>query len=247
MLTRCPQCGTIYPLNTGQLKAAEGRVRCASCRCVFYGLEHLRHDESQMPDGEGPPELVSAPRLEVDIAAQAQRVSGTDTVEMPIALTRQTDRAAVGPGWWLLLLLLLLGAIGQAVWLERLTWVHNPQIAGLVQAFCAEVGCELPARRALDRILVLHREMKTLEGPVAALQFSLVVVNQAGFAQPYPLLQLELFGKDGDIAGKRIFTPGEYLQQEGQDDLLQPDQSLQMGLQLLDPGVEVHGFEIRFL
>lgn len=41
MLTRCPACSTVFRLDTVQLRAREGRVRCGRCHTVFDAVDAM--------------------------------------------------------------------------------------------------------------------------------------------------------------------------------------------------------------
>jgi predicted Zn finger-like uncharacterized protein len=41
MLTRCPDCATVFRITPDQLKARQGKVRCGECQCVFNALDSL--------------------------------------------------------------------------------------------------------------------------------------------------------------------------------------------------------------
>lgn len=52
MFTRCPACDTTFRLGAGDLRRAQGRVRCGECSSVFNALEYLAEDpeEAAAPD-----------------------------------------------------------------------------------------------------------------------------------------------------------------------------------------------------
>jgi predicted Zn finger-like uncharacterized protein len=41
MLTRCPECATVFRVTPDQLKARQGRVRCGRCQSVFNAIDAL--------------------------------------------------------------------------------------------------------------------------------------------------------------------------------------------------------------
>jgi predicted Zn finger-like uncharacterized protein len=45
MFTRCPECETTFRLSAGDLRRAQGKVRCGECSRVFNALEYLAEDE----------------------------------------------------------------------------------------------------------------------------------------------------------------------------------------------------------
>jgi len=46
-LTRCPHCETRFRVTKKQLAAANGKVRCGHCLCVFNAIEHAQPEESE--------------------------------------------------------------------------------------------------------------------------------------------------------------------------------------------------------
>src|SRR5690554_6508246 len=49
-LTRCPHCSTRFRVNSQQLFAAQGAVRCGSCMQVFNARLFLEQDPEALPD-----------------------------------------------------------------------------------------------------------------------------------------------------------------------------------------------------
>ncbi len=41
MLSRCPACATVFRVDTVQIRAREGRVRCGRCHAVFDALDAM--------------------------------------------------------------------------------------------------------------------------------------------------------------------------------------------------------------
>lgn len=149
--------------------------------------------------------------------------------------------------WWLLSLLLAIAALGQWGWLERRSLMEHPAGERALEVWCGLAGCSLPVRRDPTQVQVLSREMTALENRPDVLAFALMMKNAAHFTQPWPWLELELYGNDHKPAGKRIFSPTEYLGREPESPLMTPGQTSQGRMELKDPGAEVTGFEIRFL
>ena len=70
------------------------------------------------------------------------------------------------------------------------------------------------------------------------------VTNGAGFAQPYPLLQLSLEDRFGNKVGHRAFKPEEYLSNKAQATrLLAAGSAANIDLAIVDPGSDAVGFQ----
>ncbi|MBU0499916.1 MAG: DUF3426 domain-containing protein [Gammaproteobacteria bacterium] len=259
MLTRCPKCDTLFRLTSAQIEAADGRVRCSRCNEVFNATEHLRKPAdreievkpSLAPEPK-PAEPPASPPLEEIapiprpiIAHPAPEREAPEPSKIDILL--QPQRKEPGIGWWLLALLLALAAATQLAWLDRQSLMQDPQGQKFLNSLCGILNCTLPPRRAPDRFRVLSRDMSSHPQAKNALLFLLVMANQADFAQPYPYVQLSLFDANRHPAGQRIFKPEEYLSERPEGDLLSPDHAVYIRLELVDPGPDISGFEIKFL
>lgn len=260
MLTRCPKCDTLYRLTTAQIEAAEGRVRCSRCNEVFNAIEHLRKtadkplEAAPAPKAEPPAPIAPPPRPPLEEAAPAPQKTEPPPIvarkppEPPaIDMLSQPQRKGPSVGWWLLALLLTVTAAAQLAWLDRRALIQDPQGRRFLASMCVLVKCALPPRRATDKFRVLSRDMSSHPQTENALLFLLVMANQADFSQPYPHLQLDLFDANRQPAGQRIFKPEEYLSEKPETEFLTPNHAVYIRLELVDPGPDISGFEIKFL
>jgi hypothetical protein len=80
-----------------------------------------------------------------------------------------------------------------------------------------------------------------------ALIVDAIIVNQADFAQPYPVLELRFTSIDGNLVAGRRFQPAEYLSGEllgsTQMATLTP---IRIELQIEDPGGEAVNYFLNF-
>lgn len=70
------------------------------------------------------------------------------------------------------------------------------------------------------------------------------IVNQAGYAQPLPLLRLTLQDRFGGTLGQRDIGPADYLPGSGASGLLAPGQRADALIRIVDPGSEAVGYEL---
>ncbi len=63
MFTQCPQCQTVYRVNSETLRQAGGQVQCGQCSLRFNALARL---SETMPGPNAPPKPTSAPSLPAD-------------------------------------------------------------------------------------------------------------------------------------------------------------------------------------
>jgi hypothetical protein len=81
-----------------------------------------------------------------------------------------------------------------------------------------------------------------------ALLVNATIVNDAGFAQPYPVVELTLFDQSGVALGVRRFEPREYLDVSVDIDAgMQPQQSIYIVLEIAGTSSEAVSFEFKFL
>lgn len=197
--------------------------------------EHtLRQEEPEplFPDPEDPPEI--------------EPTEGESLLPEEI-LTTPARNKRHGFAWSIAALLLLLLAVGQLSWLGRDQLMNYPTARKLFDSFCQLTGCQLPEQRAPDQLEILNRSVASHPHTPNALQILLTLSNQAGFAQPYPQIQLSLFNTKDELLARRRFRPDEYLNQTaGGYPLLQPKQPVQLEIVLRDPGEEATGFKFDF-
>ncbi len=69
MRTRCPACGTIFRVTSGQLRSKAGKVRCGQCQQVFNAFDHLLGElPAETPPANSEPAL-SAVATHADVPA----------------------------------------------------------------------------------------------------------------------------------------------------------------------------------
>lgn len=76
MLSRCPACATVFRVDTVQIRAREGRVRCGRCHAVFDALDAMVDIATLRATGPvatpgTPDEPPASPAFAVDTAAAA--------------------------------------------------------------------------------------------------------------------------------------------------------------------------------
>jgi hypothetical protein len=116
----------------------------------------------------------------------------------------------------------------------------------MLQKFCHLAGCRLPARRNLERLEIVSRDIRPEAGIPPRLALRLVFANLADHAQPYPGVQINLFSESGELVAQRAFLPEEYLEAPPRG-LLQPEEQVRISLELQQPDTPVSGFRFDFL
>lgn len=78
-----------------------------------------------------------------------------------------------------------------------------------------------------------------------ALSITGALANRAGFAQPWPVLRVVLTDRDGNPLRARDFTAHEYLSAGQTNPWLGPGMAMRFRLNVVDPGPDAVGFEVR--
>lgn len=239
MLTQCPHCATVYPVEAEQFLPSGGRVRCGVCSREFDALERLRHAP---PEAEAPlldPELAERQGELFDPPAVAE---DADTV--PRFAQRFGPRFGTAGLWWFGATLLALLLLLQIVLAERYRLASDPAWRGAYESLCGVLGCSLPAWRETAALQMLSREVGPHPGEEDGLLVTASLRNNARWAQPLPWLELTLADIDGQLVARRRFAPEEY--HVGDRLILEPGQTTSLRLEIVDPGSRALAFEFAF-
>ncbi len=151
-------------------------------------------------------------------------------------------------GWSLIIIALLIVALGQAAWFGREHLIRYPEGRQLLQFACNYANCQLPLVKATEKITIISRSINTHPDAKGVLLVLVTFVNRSAYPQPYPHLQLTLFGSNDQLAARRIFQTSEYLKDQADTTQpLQPNQIIQVEMAVKDPGENVTGFKFDFL
>jgi predicted Zn finger-like uncharacterized protein len=208
-------------------------------------------------DGNPPRHPLPAERPPVSLSAFTKKVKQEASVEaspeVPAAYTldQMFEKEPVhyrSLGWGLGSLLLACALILQLAWHNRDQLVHNQLGRQLLTQMCEILDCTAPVPQDTSKIQVEYRDLRSHPSVPSALLLQLRIVNHAKFAQVHPRLHLSLFNDAERLIADRTFLPAEYLPSgQGQDGLMPSAQSVQISLELLDPGKDVTGFKFDFL
>jgi predicted Zn finger-like uncharacterized protein len=162
----------------------------------------------------------------------------------------EPEPEAAAPGWrgivWTLgSLLLALALLGQVVHHYRQSLVRHPTIGGPLRSAYDRLGLPLMPNWNLAAFELRQwgNEPETAADGRMVVRASLR--NGADFAQPHPILRLELEDRYGETVATRDFEPAEYLKDPSQATrLIAPGASSEAELILADPGAEAVGYRL---
>lgn len=131
---------------------------------------------------------------------------------------------------------LLLAVIVQIGYLKFDTWSRVEPYRQWYSMACPIFGCTLPTRYDYNkiRITLVVRTHPTLTNVLIA---DAVLLNTAGFEQPYPSLALRFSDLNDKALAERVFNPREYLRGELAGETIMPiKQPIHISLEIADPG-----------
>lgn len=254
--SRCPQCQTVFRVTAAQLKVREGMVRCGRCQHAFRADQHL----IQKPAKGAPKAAVAVARKR---AAPRKVSSAPESVSAPVAPLfsvedQRRETAPLAPPrrlrtrtiyWAAGSTLLVLLLTGQAlIFYGHSAARQTPMLRPVVEALCEPISC-----RKLPPIDM--RRMDLVETRVAphprydkALRVKATLVNRAESVQRYPLLEVSLMDRQGQLVARRVYRPQEYLNKpETIQQGLLPQVAVNVQLDITSPGAPANGYEVLLL
>lgn len=166
--------------------------------------------------------------------------------EEPIPIYRQKSRSALFT--FVLFfsnILLILGIAAQYTWANIDTYLREARFSLLTGFMCNVADCPAVERFDLSLFSTDQLLVNTHPSIPNALQIDLIFRNTADFAQAFPLLEVNFSDLNRRLVANRLFTPEEYLQQDLQQfTQLMPNSSIQIRLEISDPGAEAINYSL---
>jgi predicted Zn finger-like uncharacterized protein len=236
MITKCPECGTLFRVTAEQLHARQGQVRCGRCMTLFDGVKALTTppDPAQGPvAGAGvskAPAFVLEPVEAARIAtAPAQQPTGAaeavdeeqDYGPAPQQLSLDDDYLAVDARarrgvrlWAVGAVLLVLVLTGQAVYVYRGELAAQyPLLKPLLVRLCEALQCRVLPPQRPKQIAIEATDLQVADpARPAIIRLTATLRNHAGYDLGYPALDLVLTNTKEHTLARRIFLPKDYLE-----------------------------------
>ncbi len=198
-----------------------------------------------------------APPAEAPIEQQVAHASQAGPPEVPhlnipepvLPELEESTQASSRPSWFtvVLILLALIGLPAQVLWFQYESWVKDERFRPVYQHFCDLTGCELPPMRDVSNIASKKSVIRVHPERSDARIIDVLMVNNADFAQPFPLIELTATTIRGQLVAGRRFKPQEYLQGDmAEAHLMPPRTPVHVSLEIQYPGDDALNFEVRF-
>jgi len=252
------------------LAAARGQARCGRCQTAFDALAGLSDTVPTRTGGIYRPSAATGPvelHQPVAVAALSQddlfTAPGSDPVTLGSPLLSDSVHLS-GPArapsfagwgedsrpsrWWYAgaaLMALALGA--QLVWQFRAPLLANERARALWSAAAQRFELPLPTVDDRSRLLLATRDVRIHPSLDHALMIHATLVNEAPLPQHLPVLELVLTDANQQRVAMRRFEPRDYLLDPATDPVLPPGASVEVSLEVEDPGVATVGFHFALL
>ena len=218
LITRCPACGTAFRVQSSQLAAHGGTVRCGKCGGVFNGVAALVEERDER--------LAFAPSPQLGLFDPGRRSSSagaSTSASAPAAdflAERDDPRRSRWP--WVLAALLAALAIGMQVayrFRAELAASH-PEADMVLRMVCRPLGCEVPLPRRPDLMSIDSSDLQADSRREGLIALNAVIRNRARFPQDYPALELTLTDESDQPVLRRVLAPRDYLEAPRRDEQL---------------------------
>lgn len=153
--------------------------------------------------------------------------------------------------WSIGILLLSATLCLEYIWFNRDQFSQITEFQVAIANICKQFECKNIALRDSSKLELITRNVYSHPNEKNALIVDVTMKNNAKFAQPFPVLQIDFSDIRGDTVAARRFLPNDYLPieetQTKQPLLLQPNTSANITLEILDPGKQAMTYEFNFL
>tara|TARA_B100000686_G_scaffold300055_1_gene334308 strand:+ start:2612 stop:3382 length:771 start_codon:yes stop_codon:yes gene_type:complete len=217
LVTRCPNCTSVFKVTPQHLQMQEGIVRCGQCLQVFNGyadlvtLQEVDNNKSlKLPIGDE--EVKEVIKKEVSPV----EVSGSiKTEEIGPYTFDATKPPKISRLWGFFNILLLFILAGQVVYLYRTELsISAPSIRPYLEQYCTILNCKIPIPQQIELLSIESIDVQKgkihQQGVVTLIA---MIRNQAIFSQQLPSLELTLTDIQDQALASRIFTPAEYFKE----------------------------------
>lgn len=110
---------------------------------------------------------------------------------------------------------------------------------------CPMVGCTLPTLVDKKQIVTYNLVVQADDQNADALLVDVMLLNKAGFDQPFPDLLLSFSDMDGNVKASRIFKPEDYLGGELSGKKIMPSkQPIHLSLEIKDPKLDNYKMDV---
>jgi len=252
LVTRCPNCTSVFKVTPQHLQAQEGNVRCGSCLQIFNSFSDLATLQENA-DIDNSLEL-SIENKEVKIDTQnevlAKEASGVTKAGGQDPYTFDAIKPPrVSRVWGLINICILVTLVGQAIYLYRAELsISLPSTRPYLEQYCEILSCKIPISQQTELLSIESSDMQKEAAQEGVATLIVMIRNQATFPQLFPSLELTLTDTKDKPLASRIFSPGEYLEKNDYlSDVIGPDKEISVMLKIDSGNLNAAGYRVILL
>ncbi len=249
MQTECPHCDTKFRVTESQLLAAEGIVRCGICNEIFNAIEIATDEKPHASLSENKTAASDKPDKDsFDFFNEENNQSLPHVVpdQFRDAYSPTTSSLTSSVLWSIGVIFLTATLIIQYAWFNHEQLSKTPQFQTAFVKLCQHINCDNISIRDPENIELITRNIFSHPTESDALMVEVTLKNNALFAQPYPVMQINFSDIRGNTIVARRFWPNEYLDSESPN-LLPANSKTSISLEIQDPGKQAMTYEFTFL
>ena len=252
LVTRCPNCTSVFKVTPQHLQMQEGNVRCGHCLQIFNSFSDLATLQEEV-DADKPLELsIESEEAKRDtqnevLAAEVldtTKAGGQDSYTFDAIQLPRVSRV-----WGLINICILVILVGQAIYLYRAELsIFSPSVRPYLEQYCEILNCKIPILQQTKLLSIESSDMQKEAAQEGVATLIVMIRNQATFPQLFPSLELTLTDTKDKALASRIFSPGEYLEKNSQlSDAIEPDKEISVTLKIDSGDLNAAGYRLLLL
>lgn len=213
LVTRCPVCGTAFRVQSSQLAAHSGTVRCGKCGGVFNGVAALVEDDERLL-------LEPSPQLGLFDPSRDAGTPAGRAAEVPEFLATEPASRRTRWLWACAAVIGIVAMAGQVAYRFRAELAAAwPAAREPLREGCRALGCEVSLPRRPELMSIDSSELQADARREGLIVLNAVIRNRARFPQDYPALELTLTDEGDRAVLRRVLSPRDYLERNRADAL----------------------------
>lgn len=252
---RCGQCLHVFDAKAKILETVESDIPVAAEQATDFSQESVTATESIAPEAITPEPSAAesiAPQVNEPEAKQEDIFIGD---YQPSNFSDLAGKSKLNPAFrkkprtllwsFVAFVLLLLAAVQSVYFLRTEIAVYYPALKPYLAQACVPIKCTVELPKKIEFIVIDDSDIQEDAQYKGLMRLSSTLINQAGFAQAYPNLELTLTDVEDKPKLRRKFTPKEYLPEHTDISKgLAPNEEVKVRLAMTTNGETVAGYRV---
>ena len=252
LVTRCPNCTSVFKVTPQHLQMQEGNVRCGHCLQIFNSFSDLATLQEEV-DADKPLELsIESEEAKRGTQNEVLAAEVLDTTKVGGQNSYTFDAIQlprVSRVWGLINICILVILVGQAIYLYRAELsIFSPSVRPYLEQYCEILNCKIPILQQTKLLSIESSDMQKEAAQQGVATLIVMIRNQATFPQLFPSLELTLTDTKDKALASRIFFSGEYLKKNDQlSDTIGPNKEISVTLKIDSGDLNAAGYRLLLL